>query len=45
MFSFATTTALQISAVRDPKVDVQIGGGVRVSDALQAKLDRQLIAI
>jgi len=36
--SFATLKALLTSAVWDPRADVQIGGGVRVSDAFQAKL-------
>jgi len=43
--SFAAPTALKTSAVLDPGADVQIGGGVRVSDAFQAKLGWQLIAI
>jgi hypothetical protein len=42
---FATSTALQISAVRDPRVSVQIGGGVRVSGAFQAMSSWRLIAI
>jgi hypothetical protein len=39
VFSFATPNVLQISAVCDPRADVQIGGGVRVGDAFQAMLD------
>jgi hypothetical protein len=45
VYAFAAPTALKISAILDPRADVQIGGGVRVSDAFQAKLGWQLIAI
>jgi hypothetical protein len=43
--TLATPPAPKTSAVQGNEVDVQIGGGMRVGDALQAIVGFKLIAI